>query len=137
MNKINEFVIRRVKIFPNRSTNKDFEWLCFSLGLMNSRDKDKTSMKIFKEFLSSPKKIKYFTTDDIANKLGITRGAVIHHLNRMIELGLIIQKEGKYTLRTNNLEELVDEIEQDIRNTLKIIKKISEEMDNVLKLPKR
>ncbi len=137
MDAVREFVIRKVKFSSNKSNSKDLEWLCFSLGLISSRDKEKTSMKIFNLFLDAAAKGKYLTTDDIAEKIGMTRGAVIHHLNRMIDLGLIIQKGGKYALRTNNLEELIDEIEQDVRNTMKIIKKISEDIDKNLRLPIR
>ncbi len=134
MEVINEFVIRRVRI--GHKIN-DLEWLCFSLGLISPRDKEKTSMKIFDLLLKAASKGEYLTTDDIAEKIGMTRGAVIHHLNRMLDLGLILQRGGRYTLRTNNLEELVDEIERDIQNTMKIIRKISEDIDRKFKLPTR
>lgn len=131
MDVVNEFVIRRLKV---HEMNDDFEWFCYSIGLISPRDKEKTSMKIFDALLNAAAHGRSLTTDEIAKKVGVTRGAVIHHLNRMIELGLIIQRGGKYMLRVNNLEELVDEIERDIQSTIKIIKKISEGLDRKIKL---
>ncbi len=129
---INEFIIRRVR-FHGKGSN-DLEWFCYSLGLVGPRDKEKTSMKVFSMLLDAASRGTGLTTDDIAGKLGISRGAVIHHLNRMVELGLIVQRGGKYMLRVNNLEELVDEIERDIQSTIKTIKKISENLDKKIKL---
>ncbi len=131
MDVVNEFVIRRLKV---HEMNDNFEWFCYSIGLVSPRDKERTSVKIFDTLLEAAVRGHSLTTDDIAKKVGVTRGAVIHHLNRMIELGLIIQRGGKYMLRVNNLEELVDEIERDIQSTIKIIRKISESLDKKIKL---
>ena len=131
MDIVNEFVIRRLKV---HEMNDDFEWFCYSIGLVSPRDKEKTSIKIFNTLLNAAAHGRSLTTDEIAKEVGVTRGTVIHHLNRMIELGLIIQRGGKYMLRVNNLEELVDEIERDIQSTIKIIRKISEGLDRKIKL---
>ena len=76
------------------------------------------------------------TSDEIALRSNISRATVIHHLNRLIESGLVIPHNTKYLLRSDNLEDLVDEIKKDMLRALEDIKSMAEDIDEELGLKK-
>ena len=114
--------------------NEELQWFGSSLGLFNIRDKDKSCFRIFIELLKTAKERQDTSSDKIALKLNLSRGTVVHHLNKLLDAGLIISKQNKYLLRVNKLETLTNEIERDIHKTLKDLKEIASNIDSRLKL---
>ncbi len=98
-----------------KSINEELQWFGTSLGLFNLRDKDKSCYRIFIELLKSAKLKEPLSSDDLAAHLRLTRGTVVHHLNKLMESGLVVTDKNKYTLRVNNLKELIGELERDIK----------------------
>lgn len=117
-----------------KNINEELQWFGSSLGLFNLRDKDKSCFRIFIELLKSAKKNQPLTSDHIADKLGLSRGTVIHHINRLIESGIIVHQKNQYLLRVDNLETLVDEIRKDLTRTIDDLKKVAEDIDKWLEL---
>jgi predicted transcriptional regulator len=112
-----------------RNVNQDLQWFGTSLGLFNLRDKDKSNFRIFLELLKSAKTKKPLTSDDIAANLKLSRGTVIHHINKLMEAGLVIHEKGKYLLRVDNLSMLISELEKDIQRSLGDLKDIASDID--------
>ena len=77
------------------------------------------------------------TSDELALKSNLSRATVIHHLNKLMESGLVISQDNMYSLRVNNLEYLVDELRKDVLRTLDDIHSMAEELDEELGLSKR
>ena len=115
-----------------KNINQELQWLGSSLGLFNLRDKDKSCFRVFLELLKSAKAEKLLSSDDISEKLSLTRGTVIHHINRLIESGLVVHEGNTYTLRVSNLRMLIDELEKDARRTWEDLKDIAREIDEQL-----
>lgn len=115
-----------------KNINQELQWLGSSLGLVNLRDKDKSCFRVFIELLKSAKAGSLLSSDDIANKLSLTRGTVIHHINRLIESGLVVHEGSTYTLRVSNLRMLIDELEKDARRTWEDLRDIAREIDKQL-----
>src|SRR3989338_9159625 len=115
-----------------KNINQELQWLGSSLGLVNLRDKDKSCFRGFLELLKSAKAEKLLSSDDISEKLSLTRGTVIHHINRLIESGLVVHEGNTYTLRVSNLRMLIDELEKDARRTWEDLKDIAREIDGQL-----
>ena len=115
-----------------KNINQELQWLGSSLGLVNLRDKDKSCFRVFLELLKSAKAEKLLSSDDISEKLSLTRGTVIHHINRLIESGLVVHEGNTYTLRVSNLRMLIDELEKDARRTWEDLKDIAREIDEQL-----
>ena len=113
-----------------RNVNHELQWLGTSLGLFNLRDKDKSCFRIFLEFLKSSKAKIPMTSDDIAARLGLSRGTVIHHINKLMESGLVVNERNKYMLRVDNLKMLISEIEKDVSRTLGDLKDIASSIDD-------
>ncbi|HLC56365.1 MAG TPA: winged helix-turn-helix domain-containing protein [Candidatus Nanoarchaeia archaeon] len=114
--------------------NEGLQWLSNSLGLFGTRDKDKSSFRIFIELLKVAKIGKGLSSDQLAERANLTRGTIIHHLNNLIEQGIVICKDNKYYLRVNNLEELIKNLRSDIDEVFNELKEMAEELDKELNL---
>jgi predicted transcriptional regulator len=114
--------------------NSDLQWFCNTLGMFNLRDKEKSCYRLFVELLKAAKAEKEMSSDDLADRLNLTRATVIHHLNSLIASGLVIAKEDRYYLRVSNLKELVDFVEKDVTSVFKDLKDIAENIDDKLEL---
>lgn len=133
-------IIRRQRItiirnrLPKKQVNEELQWFGDSLGLFNLRDKDKSCFRVFLELIKSAKLGNPLTSDEIAEKLNLSRGTVIHHINKMIESGIIIHQNNRYMLRVDNLSQLVQEIKKDVERTIDDMKEIAEDIDRWLEL---
>ncbi|MFT4304727.1 MAG: winged helix-turn-helix transcriptional regulator [Candidatus Woesearchaeota archaeon] len=114
------------------NVNDEIRWLGGSLGLFNLRDKDSSCFRIFIELLKNAKKEEGLSSDEIALKSNLSRGTVVHHLNRLIESGLVVVDKNRYQLRESHLSILVEEIKKDINRTMEDLKKIAENIDRLV-----
>ena len=133
------FIRQRITIVNIRkpaehNVNQELQWLGSSLGLFNLRDKDKSCFRVFIELLKSAKSRNVLTSDGLASRLDLSRGTVIHHINRLIESGLVVHEGNTYTLRVENLQSLIDEVEKDIKRACEDLKEVAKEIDNRLGL---
>jgi len=117
-----------------RTLNEELQWFGDSLGLFGERDKDRSCFRIFIELLNAAKKNMDLSSDEIAVKTGLSRGTVIHHVNKLIESGLIVHEGNRYMLRLGNLEAVVEEIEKDLHRACTDLKKIANAIDENLGL---
>lgn len=127
-------IIREIRAMRKGSVNEEIKWLGNSLGLFTLRDKDSSCYRIFVELLKNTKVNHALSSDDIALNLSLSRGTVIHHLNRLMNSGLVEYEKGKYKLRVSNLEALINEIERDIQRTFQDIKEIAKRIDSELEI---
>ena len=126
--------ITRVRRPAKTNINQELQWLGASLGLFSLRDKDRSCFRIFIELLKAAKRNQGLTSDEIAYLLGLSRGTVIHHINRLMESGLAIFSEGKYFLRVETLKTLINELQKDMNRTLDDLKEIAADIDERLGL---
>jgi predicted transcriptional regulator len=110
--------------------NSELQWFGNALGL---RDKDKSQFRLFIELLKAAKNKTPINSDGLAYKLGLTRGTVVHHLNKLIEAGIVVPTAKGYLLRVSNLTELIDEIERDIKDACSDLRDIAKDIDERLK----
>jgi predicted transcriptional regulator len=114
--------------------NERLQWFGGSLGLFNPRDKERSCFRIFITLLKSAKAKEELSSDELAKRTGLTRGTVIHHLNRLMASGMVEGYKSKYVLRVDKLETLVGKLEQDVDETMKALKGIAGELDKQLGL---
>lgn len=116
------------------NVNQELQWFGSSLGLFNLRDKDKSTFRVFVELLKCAKNEQMISSDELALKLGLSRGTIIHHINKLIESGLVIHEGNRYTLRVDTLKALIEEIEKDMTRALNDLKEVAKEIDRALGL---
>ncbi|MFH0875394.1 MAG: helix-turn-helix domain-containing protein [archaeon] len=114
--------------------NEELMWFCDSLGLFGNRDKDKSCFRMFIILLKSLKTDEELSSDEIAEKINLSRGTVVHHLRKLIDNGLVVTRNNKYSLRVDNLKEMMDEVERDLIKTISNLKKTAVEIDKKLEL---
>ncbi len=120
---------------PNRqNVNDELKWLGHSLGLFSERDKDSSLYRLFVELIKSGRLSQPVTSDELARKLDLSRGTVVHHLNKLLECGIVVAERNRYALRVRNLEVLIDELRKDVRRAMDDLKEIARQIDEELKL---
>ncbi|KKW15202.1 MAG: hypothetical protein UY52_C0020G0022, partial [Parcubacteria group bacterium GW2011_GWC2_49_9] len=96
--------------------NEELQWLGNSLGLFNLRDKDSSCFRVFITLVRKAKRNEPLSSDNIAERLDLTRGTVVHHLNRLMDAGLVVREKEGYLLRENSLHNIVRDIHRDLEN---------------------
>ena len=114
---------------PMKSINEELQWFGTSLGLFNLRDKDKSQFRLFLELLKAARERKPLNSDELAGRLKLTRGTVIHHMHKLMESGIVLHEGNAYILRVSDLKGLVDEIEKDIQRTCDTLRDIADDID--------
>lgn len=126
-------IIRSTKP-EKKDINKELQWFGGTLGLFNLRDKDKSCFRIFITLLHGLKENKKLTSDEIAIRTKLSRGTVIHHLNKLMSSGIVIREHNRYILRMDNLEEMVDYIKIDVDQAWDKLKEVAKDIDDKLGL---
>jgi predicted transcriptional regulator len=134
MRYIQRITLMNIRKPAQKNVNQELQWLGSSLGLFNLRDKDKSCFRVFIELVKTAKKGIPLSSDELASRLGLSRGTVVHHLNRLLDSGIIIQAHRGYILRVDSLRELIDEVEKDLRRTCDDLRSMAEEIDGSLGL---
>ncbi|HPM85617.1 MAG: winged helix-turn-helix domain-containing protein [Candidatus ainarchaeum sp.] len=124
-----KIVVRKVE----RPFNPDFEhqlaWICSSLGFFEPIDKDKNAAAVFKEIVLATEKGEALSSTAIAERVGMSRGAVINHLNNLQRSGLIEKNKKYYSARSKSMKRTIEEIEDDVNRVFSQLKKTAEELD--------
>lgn len=125
---------RRITIIkirrPVRSNiNEQLQWFGTSLGLFSLRDKDRSCFRIFIELLKQAKKEEPISSDQLAVRLNLSRGTVVHHLHKLMDSGIVVYEKKGYILRVHNLSRLIDELEKDMERTFSTLREIAEDID--------
>ncbi|MBI2580530.1 HTH domain-containing protein [Candidatus Woesearchaeota archaeon] len=126
--------IIRVSRPRQHNVNDELKWLGHSLGLFSERDKDSSLYRLFVELIKSTRGNRPITSDELAQRLNLSRGTVVHHLNKLLESGIVVAEHNRYALRVRNLEVLIDELRKDVRRAMDDLKEIARQIDEELEL---
>jgi len=120
---------------PQKITvNDELRWLGESLGLFGERDRDKSCYRLFLELIKAAKQQQLTSSDELSERLGLSRGTVVHHLIKLRQAGLVLVDGKKYVLRADNLEVLVEDIKRDVERACDEMKQAAKEIDEMLGL---
>ena len=114
--------------------NEHLQWFGTCVGLFSLRDKEKSNFRIFIELLKAGKKNQDLSSDDLAEILKLSRGTVVHHLNKLIEAGIVVSHRNRYELRVSKLSQLTEEIEKDTKRAFEDLKEVAQDLDRRLGL---
>jgi predicted transcriptional regulator len=116
------------------SLNDELQWFGHALGLFGERDRDKSCFRIFIELIKAIKMTGGLSSDELAERLGLTRATVVHHLNALMDRGIVRHEGNKYVMRGPTLSNLVDDIQRDMDRMMNDMKRAAEELDRMLRL---
>ncbi|MBI2125669.1 HTH domain-containing protein [Candidatus Woesearchaeota archaeon] len=125
MKKVTVIKVRRL---GEGNVNSDLQWLGNSLGLFNLRDRDSSCFRIF---ITLIKKSNHdpISSDEIAERLHLSRGTVVHHLIKLMDSGIVVREKEGYLLRENNLQRLVLDLQRDAESLFAELKEVAKEID--------
>ncbi|HII16059.1 MAG TPA: helix-turn-helix transcriptional regulator [Nanoarchaeota archaeon] len=126
---LRKITIYRLNRPKSGDVNQCVQWLSGSLGLFSCRDKSKSCFRIFVELLKAAKQRKALSSDEIAYRLHLSRGAVVHHLNNLIESGIVAVHKNRYLLREASMDLLVKNMKKEISEILEEMNSVAEEID--------
>ena len=129
-----KITIVKIRKPSSHNVNDALQFLGTSLGLFNMRDKDKSCFRVFIELLKAAKRKQPISSDELAYRLGLTRGTVVHHINKLRNAGIVVHEGKRYFLRVDKLESLIQEIRKDVTRTCEDLEQIAKEIDNALGL---
>ncbi|NIA03823.1 MAG: winged helix-turn-helix transcriptional regulator [Nitrospiraceae bacterium] len=129
--------ISRISKKGNPDLNDEIFWFAESLGLVGNRDKDKSCFRIFIELLKVNPSHKGLSSDELAVRLNLTRGTVIHHLSKLESSQIVVKRDNKYFINSDSLESLVDRLSYEVLYSLKELKQTAKKIDFQLGLRKK
>ncbi len=124
-----KIVIKRVEKPFKDDLESDFDWMCKTLGFFEPIDKDKTASSVFREIVSSTCRGKPLSSTEIAERVRMSRGSVINHLNNLMKSGLIVKDGRLYYARSKSIYRTIQEIEEDIDRVFRRIEKTAKRID--------
>jgi DNA-binding MarR family transcriptional regulator len=128
-----KILIRKIRSPAPGSLDEDIDYLCKSLGYYSKRDRQYTAGKIFRLLVKEAcEPDNCLSSDEIAEKLNLTRGAIVHHLNSFISAGIVVKEHNRYRLRSVSLQKSMEEIRADIDRIMEQMIKIAVEIDEKL-----
>lgn len=129
-----KIIILKTKKPIEGTINEELKWLGHSLGLFGDRDRDKSCFRLFIELLKASKFGVSLSSDELAEQSNLSRGTVVHHLNRLMETGIVVPYRKKYVLRETHLENLMEDLRKDMENLFNEMKKTAKEIDDMLEI---
>ena len=122
----------RISRTPHENINQELQWFGNSLGLFNLRDKDSSCFRVFITLVRKAKRNETISSDDISDKLNLSRGTVVHHLTKLMNSGLVVREKGGYLLRSNNLSKVIRDIQRDVSAMFNELEDVAKEIDDKL-----
>ena len=128
-----QIILKKLQIPAPGNLTDDIDYICKSFGYFSPRDKKNTAGKIFRLLVKEAcHPDKALSSDELAEKLNLTRGTIVYHLNSFIAAGLVIKERNTYRLRAPSLQKCIEEIKEDIDRIMKQMMKIATDIDEKL-----
>lgn len=70
--------------------------------------RQKTAYKTFRAIVETTKTNEGLSSDELAEKLALSRGIMVHHLNKMIKSDLVIRHESKNSCKLERVFDLFE-----------------------------
>ncbi len=123
----------RIRKNPSETNvNEELQWMGNSLGLFNLRDRDSSCFRVFITLVKTTKQDAPLSSDDIAERLHLSRGTVVHHLTKLMESGIVVRVQGGYLLREVRLTNLIGDMRRDMEAAFTELQYVAKEIDEKL-----
>jgi len=125
-------MVARIRKELSGNVNQELQWMGNSLGLFNLRDKDSSCFRVFITLVKRAKQNTPITSDDVAERLRLSRGTVVHHLNKLMDSGIVVKERNGYLLREANLQDMINDLQRDMEGVFSQLKNVAKEIDEKL-----
>ena|SRR3989338_3681898 len=122
----------KIRRSHGENVNEELQWLGNSLGLFGLRDRDSSCFRVFITLVREARNNETLSSDDIAGRLHLSRGTVVHHLTKLMDAGIVIREKEGYLLRENRLQKVVEDLRRDIESMLGELNEVAKLIDERL-----
>ncbi len=112
--------------------NRELQWLGNSLGLFNLRDKDSSCFRVFITLVRKARQNAALSSDEIAEKLHLSRGTVVHHLTKLMESGIVVRERDGYLLCEPHLTRVIHNLRRDMESVFTELEQVAQDIDEKL-----
>ena len=124
-----KITIIKIRKINSPNINQELQWVGNSVGLFNVRDRDSSCFRVFITLVRRARQNKHITSDEIADKLNLSRGTVVHHLAKLMDSGIVLREKEGYILRESNIQDLVKDLHHDMERMFSELKDVAKEID--------
>src|SRR3989344_8916776 len=121
-----------IEPIPESNTNEQLHWISQALGLFNERDKEKSCHRIFVELIKAKKDNKQVNSQDLADRSHLSRATVMHHLDKLIESNIVMEKDHEFELIDSNLNAIILRLKKEMNDFMVEMEKMSRKLDEEL-----
>ena len=120
----------RVRSVPPAPRDPDDELaaFCRSLRILSARDMDGTVTVVFRSMLVEGRS-QPVGSSDLAKTTHLNRVTIIHHLQRLEQMGLVEHTQRKYRLRVSGLAEAVEQMREEMMRSFAEAETLALELD--------
>jgi len=122
----------KIRRSHSNNINQELQWLGNALGLFNLRDRDSSCFRVFITLVKRARHDQGISSDEIAERLSLSRGTVVHHLTKLMDSGLVLRERTRYILREENLSQVVKDLQRDVENIFTELREVAKEIDDKL-----
>ena len=122
-------VIRKIEPPFSNDLETELEWICQTFGFFEPIDREKTAAAVFSQIVAATERGEALTSTAIAERVKMSRGSVINHLNNLQRSGLILKDGRFYSSRSRSMFRTIEEIEEDIDRIFDKMKQRAREID--------
>lgn len=123
-----------INVQPPRTAdiNAELQWLGATLGLFGQRDKNSSCFRIFINLVRAAQNDNALSSDDIADRTSLSRGTVVHHLNRLRDAGLVQNVPSGYQLSAKNIHDSLEQLEEELQDMMELMRAVAKDIDRKL-----
>jgi DNA-binding transcriptional ArsR family regulator len=131
----NEINIIKRDVPDGANLNDLLQWYGASIGLFSPRDKDSSCFRVFITLFHDVKDgSKGLKSEEIAGQTDLSRGTVVHHLNKLRDRGIVAQADSEYFLKVDSLTEMTSLLREEVNDALDDIDSVAGRVDDHLSL---
>lgn len=128
-------VIRFVERPDFKDSEEMIKWFCEVFGLSGSNGElDSIEEQILRNFVNAAYSNRGLASSELKLDTNLARSTVIYHLNRFIEVGLLVKRGRKYYLRASEMSKAIEEIEYDINREMQRMLDTAKQFDKLMSI---
>lgn len=124
-------IIRSVEKPSDNQPQVLIKWFCEVFGLANDDEDNGIEEQILMRFAKAAYQGHGIPSSELKLDKDIARSTVIYHLNRLMDMGIIIKRGRKYYLRAMDMSKTIEEIEYDLNREIMKMLDTAKEMDKL------
>jgi predicted transcriptional regulator len=128
-----EIVIRSVEKpdFKRGRPDALIRWFCEAFGLSTEKG-DELEEEILKDFIYAAFRDSGLSSSEIKLDRPTPRSTVVYHLNRFVDMGIVVKRGRKYYLRATDMSRVVEELEYDMNREMMKMLDMAKELDSIM-----